>query len=28
MGRIGEYQLPSKWIIVAAGNRPSEAEVA
>jgi hypothetical protein len=27
MGRIGEYHLPSKWIIVAAGNRPSEAEV-
>ena len=28
MGRIGDYKLPSKWIIVAAGNRPSEAEVA
>lgn len=27
-GRIGEYRLPSKWIIVAAGNRPGEAEVA
>lgn len=25
-GRIGEYQLPDKWIIVAAGNRPEEAE--
>jgi hypothetical protein len=28
MGRIGDYQLPTKWIIVAAGNRPAEAEVA
>jgi hypothetical protein len=28
MGRIGEYNLPSKWIIVAAGNRPEEADVA
>ena len=27
-GRIDEYQLPDKWIIVAAGNRPEEAEVA
>ena len=27
-GRIGEYQLPDKWVIVAAGNRPEEAEVA
>lgn len=27
-GRIGEYRLPSKWIIVAAGNRPGEADVA
>lgn len=26
-GRIGDYTLPSKWIIVAAGNRPSEADV-
>jgi len=25
-GRIGEYQLPDKWVIVAAGNRPEEAE--
>ena len=28
LGRLGEYQLPSKWIIVAAGNRPAEADVA
>lgn len=28
MGRLGEYNLPSKWIIVAAGNRPEEATVA
>jgi len=28
MGRIGEYQLPDKWVIVAAGNRPAEATVA
>ncbi len=27
-GRIGEYKLPPKWIIVAAGNRPGEADVA
>jgi hypothetical protein len=27
-GRIGEYYLPDKWVIVAAGNRPEEAEVA
>jgi hypothetical protein len=27
-GRIGDYQLPDKWVIVAAGNRPEEAEVA
>lgn len=27
-GRIGQYKLPPKWIIVAAGNRPGEAEVA
>ena len=26
MGRIGEYILPDKWIIIAAGNRPEEAE--
>jgi MoxR-like ATPase len=26
-GRIDDYNLPSKWIIVAAGNRPSEADV-
>jgi len=26
MGRIGEYYLPGKWVIVAAGNRPEEAE--
>lgn len=25
-GRVGEYQLPDKWVIVAAGNRPEEAE--
>ena len=23
-GRIGEYELPSKWIVVAAGNRPED----
>jgi MoxR-like ATPase len=28
MGRIGDYNLPTKWVIVAAGNRPAEAEVA
>jgi MoxR-like ATPase len=28
MGRLGEYILPDKWILVAAGNRPSEADVA
>lgn len=28
LGRLGEYQLPNKWIIVAAGNRPAEADVA
>lgn len=28
MGRIGEYNLPDKWVIVAAGNRPEEATVA
>lgn len=27
-GRLGDYNLPSCWVIVAAGNRPSEAEVA
>jgi MoxR-like ATPase len=27
MGRLGEYRLPDKWVIVAAGNRPSEASV-
>ena len=27
-GRIGEYKLPPKWIIVAAGNRPGEADVS
>ena len=26
-GRIGDYQLPDKWVIVAAGNRPEEADV-
>jgi hypothetical protein len=26
-GRIDEYQLPDKWIIVACGNRPEEADV-
>ena len=26
-GRVDEYQLPDKWVIVAAGNRPEEAEV-
>jgi len=25
-GRIQEYKLPDKWIIVAAGNRPGEGE--
>lgn len=25
-GRISDYQLPDKWVIVAAGNRPEEAE--
>ena len=24
MGRIGQYQLPDKWVIVAAGNRPED----
>lgn len=24
MGRIGEYQLPEGWVIVAAGNRPED----
>ena len=24
MGRIGEYQLPDQWVIVAAGNRPED----
>jgi hypothetical protein len=28
MGRLGEYVLPDKWVIVAAGNRPTEADVA
>jgi hypothetical protein len=32
MGRAGDYQLPKGWVIVAAGNRPSDvagfAEVA
>ncbi len=23
-GRIGEYQLPDKWVLVAAGNRPED----
>lgn len=27
-GRLGDYNLPSCWVIVAAGNRPSEADVA
>lgn len=27
-GRIGEYNLPDKWVIVSAGNRPEEADVA
>jgi len=27
-GRLGDYNLPSCWVIVAAGNRPSEANVA
>lgn len=26
-GKLGAYDLPSKWVIVAAGNRPSEADV-
>ena len=25
-GKVGPYRLPDKWIIVAAGNRPEEAE--
>ena len=25
-GRIQDYQLPDKWVIVAAGNRPGEGE--
>lgn len=25
-GRIQDYQLPDKWIIIAAGNRPGEGE--
>ncbi len=28
MGRLPDYQLPDKWVIIAAGNRPAEAEVA
>lgn len=28
LGRIADYQLPDKWVIVAAGNRPAEADVA
>lgn len=28
MGRLPDYQLPDKWVIIAAGNRPSEADVA
>ncbi len=28
MGRLGEYVLPDKWVLVAAGNRPAEADVA
>ena len=28
MGRLAEYVLPDKWVLVAAGNRPSEADVA
>jgi hypothetical protein len=27
MGRIGEYNLPDRWILVAAGNRAEEANV-
>ena len=26
-GVLGSYKLPDKWVIVAAGNRPSEADV-
>jgi hypothetical protein len=25
-GEVGPYKLPDKWVIVAAGNRPEEAE--
>jgi hypothetical protein len=25
-GKVSEYQLPDKWVIIAAGNRPEEAE--
>jgi len=28
MGRLPDYQLPTKWVIVAAGNRAIEADVA
>ena len=28
MGRIGQYQLPDKWVIVAAGNRPEDVSGA
>ena len=28
MGRLGEFTLPDKWVIVSAGNRPAEADVA
>jgi len=28
MGRLPDYQLPDKWVIVAAGNRAIEADVA
>lgn len=28
MGRLPDYQLPEKWVIIAAGNRPAEADVA
>ena len=28
MGRIGQYQLPDKWVLVAAGNRPEDVSGA
>jgi MoxR-like ATPase len=28
MGRIGQYQLPDKWVVVAAGNRPEDVSGA